>query len=236
MEFMPQHAPFVALSFLGTGLLCFVAGVVVVYALVVGKHALAKLAAVVAVTVGGGYLAILLSFSFFSSEKVLRAGQMKYFCEVDCHLAYSVMDVSTAETLGSGVRQATASGTFYVVTLRTWFDERTTSVGRGNGPLLPNARWLFVIDDRGRRFNTSLEGMEAIGNGATMGRGSVPLTQSLRPGDSYQTTLVFDLPSGAGIPLLYLGERHLVTLLIIGHENSPFHKKIFFALEPQDRI
>ena len=37
-----------------------------------------------------------LAFSAGSHETDLARGQEKYFCEIDCHLAYSVVDVNDA--------------------------------------------------------------------------------------------------------------------------------------------
>ena len=36
------------------------------------------------------YFGLLLGFSLGSREVILAPGQEKYFCEIDCHLAYSV--------------------------------------------------------------------------------------------------------------------------------------------------
>jgi hypothetical protein len=53
-----------------------------------------------------------------------------------------------------------------------------------------------------------------------------------RPGESYQTTLVFDLPEGVQNPRLLLTDPWPVNRLLIGHENSFFHKKVYFRLDP----
>jgi len=61
------------------------------------------------------------------------------------------------------------------------------------------------------------------------GRTSIPLTTSLRPGESYETLLVFDLPNSAPSPRLYVGV-HGIEAFLIGHEDSPLHKKIWFRI------
>ena len=43
-----------------------------------------------------------LIYSFASSEKVLARGVEKHFCEIDCHLAYSVTDFRDTKVLGEG--------------------------------------------------------------------------------------------------------------------------------------
>src|SRR5207245_6028544 len=97
MEFMPEVAPLVILTFLGT---CFglgARGLVIVYGLARGKPTLAKYAGIVALGGAAVYAGLLLSASINSTEKVLRAGEQKYFCEVDCHVAYSVVDLTRSE-------------------------------------------------------------------------------------------------------------------------------------------
>ena len=231
MVFVPEYPHAMALLFLGTSFLLAVAGAVFVMASLLGKTGRARQALLAAVLVAGGYAGLLFSFSLASDEKVLAGGEWKYFCELDCHLAYSVADLRTAQTLGSGGSAATAEGTFYVVTLKTRFDAETITARRPRGmPLSPNLREVFVVDEAGRRFATSLEGMKVLEVPA--GR-NVPLTQWLRPGESYETTLVFDLPADVRNPKLFLTDPWPVNWVLIGHENSFLHKKVYFRLEAQ---
>jgi hypothetical protein len=108
---------------------------------------------IVAVVYGGTVLAA----SFTSPEMTLPPGQEKYFCEVDCHLAYSVTDVTMSKTIGEGASAVTAPGTFYVVTIRTRFDKKTISSHRGDSPLQPPARSITLVDAQGRRYEPSAE-------------------------------------------------------------------------------
>lgn len=232
MEFMPHNMPLVVLSFLFTGFLLAVMGVVFLYAWAAGKRSFARKVFVAALVVASTYGGALLVSSLRSSEKVLAAGQQKYFCEIDCHLVYSVTSVTTVKTLGSGPKQATAAGTFYVVTVKTWFDERTISSHRAKDmPLSPNRRVVRVLDDQGRSYRTSLEGLKALENASV-----VPLTQQLRPGDSYESVLVFDLPADVTNPRLLLANWGPISRFLIGHENSFLHKKIFFRLRPHGEV
>src|SRR5215831_17778140 len=57
-----------------------------------------------------GYGALLLGFSLCSRERTLARGQEKYFCELDCHLAYSVQNLERVKTIGT----TSAAGEFYV--------------------------------------------------------------------------------------------------------------------------
>ena len=85
-------APLGVLAFLGTGLVLLVAGLFLIYSLVVQKFGRAKIVIVAMAVVAGVYLGLILIFSLASSEKVLARGQEKHFCEIDCHLAYSITD------------------------------------------------------------------------------------------------------------------------------------------------
>jgi len=225
VEFMPHHAGVVVLTFLATAGLLGIAGLAFLWALASGKQRQAKRILIIGALTGILYTGTLLTYSIASEEKTLGAGQQKYFCEIDCHTAYSVAGVSTAKTLGEGGAQATASGLFYVVTLRTWFDGETISNRRPDGmPLQPNPRVVRVVDEAGTQYATSLAGQKAIV------ASNVPLTHALKPGESYDTVLVFDLPEGVANPRLLLADWDPVTYLLIGHENSFLHKKIYFGL------
>jgi len=52
----------------------------------------------------------------------------------------------------------------------------------------------------------------------------------LRPGESYASSVVFDLPAEAKNPVLLINEGEWITHLVIGHENSPLHKQTKFQL------
>jgi hypothetical protein len=227
--FMPESAPLVVLAFLGTGLALFLLLLVLVFALATRRRALAKRLAAAAFAGAGAYLGALLFFSFTSREENIRKGDRKYFCEIDCHLAYSLEEASRTKVLGVPPQIAAAGGTFSVVTVRTWFDPRTIASFRGNGPLTPNPRVVFLVDESGRSYGVSPAGQKAFEES----RGpSTPLTRQLRPGESYTTTFVFDLPDWARRPRLFLGDAPGIETLLIGHENSLFHKKTYFELPP----
>jgi hypothetical protein len=225
-EFTPDNAEMVALAFLGTGMLLGLLGLGFIWMAASGRRALAVKVFAAGALVGGIYAGALLTFSLLSEEKTLAGGAFKYFCELDCHTAYTVTGVETAKTLGEGGAMATAEGTFYVVTVRTWFDAETVSSGRPHAlPLRPNWRVVRVVDEAGQQYATSLAGQKALV------AHNVPLTHELRPGESYDSVLVFDLPADARNPRLLLADWDPVTMLLIGHENSFLHKKIYFQLE-----
>ncbi len=173
------------------------------------------------------YAGVLLGDSLVSHDTVLGEGELKYFCETDCHEAYSVVDVRTAKSIGSPPHQANARGLFYVATIRIWFDPHTIGPHRGHGPLHPNSHEAWVVDDSGRSFAVSPEAQQAYENGEGP---ALPLTRPIRPGESYETVRVFDLPGDVQNPRLFITNPDWITRFMIGHENSFFHGKAYFAL------
>jgi len=200
-------APLAVLGFLAAcgGLFLAVASIVVFW--FARKPKLARIASVAIGTGAVIYFALLFGFSAGSRERVLAHGQEKYFCEIDCHLAYSVVEAKTQP-----------DGRF-VITLRTRFDETTTSPNRPrDAPLTPSAREARLVDSSGRVFAPAV----AVGT---------PLTTPLKPGESYTTQLEFNLPKDAtGLRLLINTVPQWPDKVVIGDENSWLHKKTYFAL------
>jgi hypothetical protein len=172
-----------------------------------------KFARFTALAIGAGvviYLALLLAFSAGSRSKTLALGQEKYFCEIDCHLAYSVTDVKS---------HVEATATDYTVTLRTRFDETTTSPSRPKtASLTPSPRKAQLIDERGHAY-------DPVGSTGT------PLMTPLKPADSYSTQLEFRVPNDVGgLRLLIHTVPAWPDHVVIGDENSWLHQKTYFAL------
>ncbi|HYU98529.1 MAG TPA: hypothetical protein VE977_06855 [Pyrinomonadaceae bacterium] len=220
-------APLGALALLGTGFLLLTAGLTLGYSVVMKKSRLTKFALLTLTLVAGVYLAVLLIYSFASSEKVLARGQEKHFCEIDCHLAYSVTDVHETKLLGEGPKQLTAAGIFRVVTVKTRFDETTISRNRGDRLLYPNSRVVSINDENGTQYFPSAMAQSLLEKSQTAG---TAMTIPLRPGESYSTTLVFDLPADVKNPTLLINEGEFLTHFVIGHENSFLHKKTRFQI------
>ncbi|MCI0435233.1 MAG: hypothetical protein L0271_16570 [Gemmatimonadetes bacterium] len=226
MAFVPHNAPVMALAFLGTCGLLGLAGLAVIWSLGAGRVVravqIAGAGAVVVLLYGGAWLLGARS----SVDRALAPGERKYFCEMDCHLAYNVESVTRTRTLGDGDAAVVAEGVFWVVTLRTWFDERTISSRRPRCmPLRPGPRRVRLVDAAGRMWSTTLAGQRAD-------RGSsVPLTQELRPGEWYETRLVFDVPADVESARLLLTDAFPLSALLIGHENVPGAGRIYFSLD-----
>jgi len=126
-----------------------------------------------------------------------------------------------------------AQGQFIIVRLRMWFDPRTISPRRGDGPLTPNARRVVLVDSNEHAYAESPAGEAAI---ARTQNEAGPLRQPLRPGQSLAKDIVFDVPKAASGLRLLITEDDPETLLIIGHENSLFHRKIYLGLDSAPNI
>jgi len=205
-------APVSVLSFLaaGGGLVLVVLTVAAAYFFHKPKLAtlLLRLTAAGAVI----YFGLLFGFSLGSHETTLALGQEKYFCEIDCHLAYSIAGVKASPQ---------ADATLYIVTLRTRFDETTISPSRPeDAPLTPNARAVRLVDAQGHEYPAA-------------GSMSTPLTTPLIPGQSYTTDLEFTAPKDAKDLRLLLTTPYWDERFQIGDENSWLHRKTYFRLSMQ---
>jgi hypothetical protein len=196
-----------------------------------GGRGLARKLTIAAALLITVYGMALLGASAASREWSLAPGEEKYFCEIDCHLAYSVAGVQKVQTIGDGSARKSAAGTFFVVSLRTRFDELTISSHRGDSPLTPSPRAVTLIDGQGQEYSVSQDVQRALDT--LPGVRQTPLTTPLRPGESYITSLVFDLPSGvSGLKLLVASPTNPGWLghVLIGDESSVLHKKVYLRL------
>ena len=227
-ESTPPCAPIVVLLLLGSVLLTGISVLVFLYGAVRRSSLILRIAGAAILTVVGGYLFLLGGVSLASSEKTLPPGASKYFCEIDCHIAYSVEGMQTASALGPELQPTVARGQFMIIRLKSWFDENSISPDRGDGPLTPNRRGLVLIDSNGNHYCVSAAGQAALWR---LENSSTPLTMPLRPGQSYTTDLVFDVGKDSRGLRLLLTEDDPESRLVIGHENSFLHKKIYFGLD-----
>jgi hypothetical protein len=170
---------------------------------------------------GGAFLIA----SLTSKDRVLRPGEEKHLCEIDCHLAYSVVAARTVPTVGTGPARQIAKGVFEIVTVRVRFDSLTISSRRGMYPLWPDPHWIDVADAAGQQYSYSLPAQQALGGGD-----APPLTRPLVPGESYTADVIFDVPMDARDLRLEIASLVPPTWLMIGHENSFFHGKTTFRL------
>lgn len=215
------------MAFLGTGFLFFIAALVLIQSLIVKKRGRAKVVLVVMLIIAGAYLAAVFIFAFKSHETVLARGEEKHFCEIDCHLAYSLLNTRQSKIVGNPPAQSIAQGLYTIVTIKTRFDETTIGPTRGNGLLHPNSRVLTLVDEQGNKYRPSIDGQRALDAAQSSG---TALTAPLRPGESYTTDVVFDLPPDVKPLTLLVNEGEWITRFVVGHENSPLHKKTKFQL------
>src|SRR5215470_7020537 len=181
----PRLAHLGVLFFLGSGFGTVVGLLALLYGAVLRKKLVAKMGAALSLVCAGSYSLILLGAAFVTSNRTLPYGQWKYFCEADCHIAYSIASVQMGKTLGSESSLSQAYGEFVVVRLKTWFDEKSIAKFRGDASLTPNPRHVTLVDANGHQYlSVSLK------PGVLSGE-STPLSQPLRPGESYLTSFVF---------------------------------------------
>lgn len=203
-------APISALAFVGAVcLLMVLLALAIGFALYQRRRAAKALLAMSGIVVIS-YATLLLLFSAASLRVVVPRGQEKYFCEIDCHIAYSVVSSRFEPTQDGAGR--------YIVEVQTRFDPTTIGPHRGNRPLTPGPRVIQLIDDGGNRYRAH----------AVQGPG---FTAALRPGESYRNTVVFDVPARPEHPLLWLhSPSGPPETLMIGNEESPLHAKVYLQL------
>ena len=232
-ETTPHLAPIVVLLFLGAVFVTGVSLLILLYGAARRSKFCVRIGGGVALFIVACYLLLLCGVSLASSEKDLPPGGWKYFCEIDCHIGYSVSGVQTTSVIGPEMRQESTHGQFVIVRLKVWFDEHTISPNRGDGPLTPNARRVALVDASGRTYAPSTEGEAEL---ARVNGDAGSLRQPLRPGQSFAKDLLFDVPNGTSGLRLLITEDDPETLLIIGHENSLLHRKIYLSLDSAPRI
>ena len=205
-------APLAVIAFLAAAAGVFLALAVAAIAWFARKPKFAR-ACLLTVSAGATfYVALLLGFSFASRPNILARSQEKYFCEIDCHLAYSLLDVKSEPAAGA---------THLILTIRTRFDETTISPSRPkDATLTPSPRTVLLIDAAGHEY------LPVASEGT-------PLLTPLKPSDSYTTQLAFDVPPTLEAKTL----RLLITTtpawpdrVVIGDENSLLHHKTYFSL------
>ena len=201
------------MAFAGTVLLLFALAAVAGYLAAREQTYAAKRILWTGSGVVGVYAIALAGFSAAASGRDVAAGGEKYFCELDCHLAYSVAGVERLASAAS----ADAKGGVEVVNLRVRFDPETAGPRRGRQPLYPNPRRVRLIASDGRAYAPSPAALRA-------------LDDPLRPGESAIIPLAFQLPEGARGERLLLTETSPETRFLIGHENSFFHPRTAFRL------
>ena len=92
---------------------------------------------------------------------------------------------------------------------------------RGDRLLYPNSRVVSINDENGTQYFPQRSHRVYLKSRNSRHSDDHPAS----PGESYSTTLVFDLPTDIKNPTLLIHEGEFVTHFVIGHENSSLHKK-----------
>jgi hypothetical protein len=179
----------------------------IIYALVTGKRRQAGLTAVISTLWLIAYVLCMIVVSVLTPQSILDQSQERCFDE----MCFSVSHVATTETLGSGPNQQTAQGVYYVVTVQL----RNASSRTAQKPDHPV---FFLEDQRGVRYTPSPTGQKAVGNEPTW-------DQRLQPGERQTRDVVFDVSAQTERPRLGIIEGTGPGPLIIGDEQSLFHKQ-----------
>jgi hypothetical protein len=217
-----ENAMLSVMAFAGTVLLLFVLALVSGWLGLNGRRRGARRALLAGAGVAAAYAVALVAVSARAEERVIAPGEWKYFCELDCHLAYSVAGVERQDSTLDG-------HAVEVVTLNLRFDPETVGPNRGSGGLHPNPRRVRLIASDGRDHPLDQEATRAL----EMQRGLPPwMHRTVRPGETLRLSLVFTLPMGVRGERLRFEESEGPTPLLIGHESSVFHPSITFALNP----
>lgn len=134
-------------------------------------------------------------------------------------------------TAVTGVRQTktigdrTAQGEFCVVKVKVFSDAKQATLGL----LTVDAR---VVDDNKQEFFRDPQTEGRLGE-------QPPLDKRISPVESFEREIVFDLPAGVKNPRLDIREGygidHAIEAVLIGDEDSIFHKRSLFKLEEQNQ-
>jgi Domain of unknown function (DUF4352) len=156
------------------------------------------------------YSALLISASLLTPQQVLESRQERCFDE----MCFSVLQATTQSTVGTGEQAQTAQGLYYVVTVQL----RNASQHTAQKPDHPA---FFLDDGRERQYQPSEAAQRALGQ--------QPVWDArLQPGERQSRTFVFDAPANmlqqSLRPRLGITEGSWPTPLIIGDENSPWHR------------
>lgn len=154
-------------------------------------------------TIAIGYAVLVAGAAVLAPERALARGEEKYICELDCHLAYSVVDVRRADDS-------------LIIRLNVRFDAQSIGSQRERDlPLNPGLRTVRLVGDGGVRYPPI-----SLGD----------LQRTLQPGQSYQTDLIFDVDAEATGLILYIADADRSKMVLVGSDNAPLRRPVGFQL------
>ena len=172
-------------------------------AAVKGNRRLFRRAAVATGTITTGYVLMVAGAAALAPDRLLVPGDEKYICELDCHLAYSVVDVRR-------------DGRSLTVQLNVRFDAQTVSRSRPRDlPVYPGSRKVRLVDSAGEEYPPV-----SLGD----------LQRTLLPGQSYRTALIFDVDPGARGLVLYIADGDPSKMVLVGSDNALLRRPAGFQL------
>ncbi|HZS45901.1 MAG TPA: DUF4352 domain-containing protein [Blastocatellia bacterium] len=187
-----------------------------VYAMLAGNWKLARRILVSSVAGLLVYFGLLFGVSFASFQKTVKLNEE--FCIWE--LCFSAPSMETTKTIGIGANQSIAQGRYYIVNVKIRSDAK-----RVIQTLQPESVRVVAIDDHGRCYTFSVAGQKSLDAANSNPPLSLPWFHNLNPGESSERQIVFDLPADTKNPSLEITEGQWPTYLVIGDENSFFHKK-----------
>jgi hypothetical protein len=169
----------------------------------------------------GFYLFAFLTSSIFSEEKTLALNEPKSYCGfyLDCHMNTAVVDVRRTKTLGD----KTANGEFYIIKVKVFSSAKRE-------PLQLVGTDAEVVDEQKREYGRDREAEKFLG-------AQPEFERRIAPTESFTKEIVFDIPPDAANPRLDLkdgyGIDRFFEAILIGDEDSLFHKRSYFGLPQQ---
>jgi hypothetical protein len=169
------------------------------------------------------YTALLLGTSLLSTEKELAIAEPKEFCGfyLDCHMHSAVKAVRRTKTIGD----RRAHGEFYVVSIEVFSDAVRAKLSLKK----PGAT---VYDAAGEHYHRDREAEALLGP-------QPEFNKLIGPEESFIKEVVFDLPADERDPRLDIREgfgiEHMIEAVLIGDEDSIFHKRTYFKLDSEPR-
>lgn len=183
----------------------------------------------IAGAVVGIYVALLLSAALLSKQRVLAAGEIKWFCGfyLDCHLGVSVSKVESTKNIAGENGPVVATGVFKIVTVEFHNSARNQSLNMTLFHPLAS-----IVDAQGNRYERSRQAEDAIARNPGF---APPVTEQVAVSHApVFGTMAFDVSADASNPKLSIEEGFIVDrvleLVLVNDDNSVFHKPTFLAL------
>jgi hypothetical protein len=160
------------------------------------------------------YMLVLVGFSMAEPQKEVSIGTLQCFDD----WCITVEQASRQDAIGT----RRASGAFCIATVRV------SSRAKGRPQRETDVR-VSLIDDRGRRFDVSPAGQQALEQQGLAGK---PLTSFVDAGGSFESRLAFDVPRDVGqLNLVKTSWGWFPFRLIISDSQSWLHRPTVVPLQ-----